>query len=112
MSNLYLKNEPTLFDYQTYIKDMVLERGFDKNNVSELFQLFLEECGELAKAARKKQGLHTDSNSKEDDVGLEAADVFMYLLNICNQFDIDLEKSFREKEEMNKKRVWEKCVRP
>jgi NTP pyrophosphatase (non-canonical NTP hydrolase) len=33
--------------------------------------------------------------------------VFMYLLDICNHFDIDLEKAFREKEEINKKRTWE-----
>ena len=31
----------------------------------------------------------------------------MYLLDICNHFNIDLEKAFREKEEINKGRVWE-----
>ena len=34
-------------------------------------------------------------------------EVFMYLLDICNYFKIDLEKSFRDKEEINKKRFWE-----
>lgn len=34
------------------------------------------------------------------------ADVFIYLLDICNHFDVNLEKAFRDKEEINKKRVW------
>jgi len=32
--------------------------------------------------------------------------VFIYLLDICNHFNIDLEKAFRDKEEINKKRIW------
>jgi len=36
----------------------------------------------------------------------EAADVLIILLGICNMLDIDLEKAFREKEEINKKRLW------
>ncbi len=87
---------------------MVHERGFDKETVPEMFMLFLEECGELAKAARKDHGLHTDKNSHVHHLGHEAADVFMYLLDICNHFDIDLETAFREKEELNKKRSWTK----
>jgi len=45
-------------------------------------------------------------NSKEYSVEQEAADVFIYLLDICNQLGVNLEKAFREKEEINKKRVW------
>lgn len=106
MSTLHLKEQPTLKDYQEYISLMVKERGFDKETAPELFMLLLEECGELAKSARKSAGIHTDENSKKHDVGHEAADVFIYLLDICNKYNIDLEKSFREKEEVNKKRVW------
>lgn len=69
--------------------------------------LFLEECGELAKATRKIEKIHSDKNSEQFKVASEAADVFMYLLDICNKLGIDLEQAFREKEEVNKKRVWE-----
>ena len=69
--------------------------------------LLLEECGEMAKAARKDQNIHTDRNSETFRLDHEIADVFMYLLDICNHFNIDLEKAFREKEEINKGRVWE-----
>lgn len=106
MSSLTLPDRPSLSDFQTYISAMVKERGFDHENVAEIFQLLLEECGELAKAARKLQNMRTDPSSKEYDFGHEAADVFMYLLDLCNRFDVDLEKAFREKEEVNKQRRW------
>jgi len=105
---LTLKEKPTLKDLQTYVEAMVKERGFDTETAPEIFMLFLEECGELAKAARKNQKLHTDARSQTHDLGHEAADVLIYLLDICNHFNIDLEKAFREKEELNKKRVWTK----
>ena len=106
-SKLTLKENPNLKDFQNYISEMIDERGFNKENVPQIFMLFLEECGELAKAARKDLGLKSDKNSEHFNVANEAADVFMYLLDICNHFDVDLEKAFRDKEEINKKRKWE-----
>lgn len=104
---LNLKNNPTLADFQAYVKDMVQQRGFTDKTASDLFVLFLEECGEMAKAARKSMKImRVDENSKEYRVDHEAADVFIFLLDICNTFNIDLEKAFREKEEINKKREW------
>jgi NTP pyrophosphatase (non-canonical NTP hydrolase) len=106
MSKLYLKENPTLKDYQQYVEAMVKERGFDKETAPEMFMLLMEEVGELAKAARKSQGLHVDENSAKHDLAHEAADVLILLLDICAHYKIDLEKAFREKEEINKKRIW------
>jgi NTP pyrophosphatase (non-canonical NTP hydrolase) len=106
MSNLYLKENPKLSDFQNYVADMVKERGFDHESLGDIFMLFLEECGEMAKAARKAHGIKTDANSKIHDLNQEIADVFIYLLDICNKFNVDLEKAFRDKEEINKKRTW------
>ncbi|HOF50582.1 MAG TPA: MazG nucleotide pyrophosphohydrolase domain-containing protein [Candidatus Colwellbacteria bacterium] len=106
MSNLSLKENPTLRDFQEYVEKMVKERGFEGQPISEIFMLFLEECGEMAKASRKTLKMKIDKNSEEFRLDHEIADVFIYLLDICNRFDVDLEKSFREKEETNKKRVW------
>lgn len=103
---LELKKNPTLKDFQEYVAKMIKERGFDRETVPEVFMLFLEECGELAKAARKTQKIKSDKNSEEFHLPHEAADVFIYLLDICNYFDIDLEKSFRSKEKINKQRKW------
>jgi len=105
-SKLFLKENPTLRDFQNYIGEMVKERGFDKETIPEIFMLFLEECGEMAKAARKTQNVQMAKDSKVPHLDYEIADVFVYLLDICNHFDIDLEKAFREKEEINKKRTW------
>lgn len=106
-SQLNLKNNPTLSDFQEYVAKMVKERGFNKEQISEIFMLFLEECGEMAKAARKTQKIKSDKNSEQFQLEHEIADVFIYLLDICNYYKIDLEKAFRDKEEINKKRFWE-----
>lgn len=106
-SKLSLRDNPTLKDFQIYVKELVKERGFEHETVAEIFMLFLEECGEMAKAARKSAGIKSDKNSKAYHLDHEIADVFIYLLDICNQYGIDLEKAFREKEEINKKRLWE-----
>jgi NTP pyrophosphatase (non-canonical NTP hydrolase) len=107
MSELNLKPNPTIKDFQEYVARLVKERGFDKETVSEMFMLFLEECGEMAKAARKTQNIKIDKSSEIFKLENEIADVFIYLLDICNHFGIDLETAFRDKEEINKKRVWE-----
>ena len=107
MSQLSLKQNPTLSDFQTYVAEMVKERGFDKESIPEIFMLFMEECGEMAKAVRKTQGMKTDKNSEHFKLEGEVADVFIYLLDICNHLNVDLEKAFRDKEEINKNRSWE-----
>ena len=106
-SKLILKKNPTLQDFQKYVSTLVIERGFEKETVPEIFMLFLEECGELAKSARKTQNIKCDKTSENFHLSDEAADVFIYLLDICNQFNIDLEEAFRKKEEKNKTRKWE-----
>ena len=105
MSKLSLPTDPKMSDFQKYVAEMVVERGFDKITMSEMFMLLQEECGELAKSARKHTGLKNDASSDKFHVAYEAADVFILLLDICNYFDINLEKAFRDKEKLNKQRV-------
>ncbi len=103
-----LKKNPTLPDFQKYIKDICKERGWDKNNYLEIFLLFSEEIGELAKAVRNKVDLYTEDKSsfKENELEGEFADVFSYLLDLANYFDVDLEQAFRNKDKENSKRIW------
>lgn len=108
MTKLVLKKNPTLLDLQNYVHLMTQKRGFGDETVPEIFMLLQEECGELAKAARKLTGIHTDKLSKIHAINEEAADVLIVLLDICNHFKIDLEKSFREKEKNNETRSWTK----
>lgn len=107
MSELHLKENPTLKDFQKYIAHMIEERGFANTSVPELMMLFLEEAGEMAKAVRAGMKFQMDeSKVNTDNLGHEMADVLMYMLDIANKFDIDLEQAFREKEELNSKRTW------
>ena len=102
-----LPEKASLPELQAYAKLALSGRGFDDETIPEKFMLLMEECGELAKAVRKgATSVKTDAASKTYDVGAEAADVLMYLLDIANRLGIDLESAFRAKEEENRKRTW------
>ena len=108
-----LKEKPTLADLQKYIKIICTERGWDKNNHLEMFLLFIEEVGELAKGIRAYSGLYQEESKKKSteetrkELEGEFADVLSYLLDLANYFDVDLEKAFRDKEAINAKRNWD-----
>lgn len=94
----------TLPEYQQLIEELVTQRGYDKETLSESFMMLLEEAGEFSKAARKHTSLKVGSHSKVHDLEEEAADVFWVLIAICNKLGIDLEKAFEEKEKVNQQR--------
>ena len=102
-----LKEQPTLKHFQQYIHDLEAERGFDNQSAIDKCLLLGEEVGELFKAVRKTEGLNIEKSADYGNVGEELADVFIYLCAIANRFNIDLEAAFRDKEEVNKTRIWE-----
>lgn len=97
----------SLAAYQEYVRQVMQERGFDDETVSQKFMLLLEESGEFAQAAREKASLAQASDAKTDELDDAAADVFTILLDICNQVGIDLEKAFIKREQENQNRTWE-----
>ena len=103
-----LSEHPTLPQLQHYLDAVCKERGWTKDSYAEKFLLFTEEIGELAKAIRKTQGLYQErARQKRVELEEEFADVLSYLLDLANYFQVDLEKAFREKEQVNSARVWE-----
>lgn len=96
-----------LSDYQNLIKQLVIERGFDKETVPEVFTLLVEEMGELAKAIRKHNGQKVDLSRRQHEVEEEAADVFWLLIDLCNRLDINLAEAFSAKEAKNAQRIWQ-----
>lgn len=96
----------TLKNLQVYVNELEHERGFIEQDVLQKCLLLGEELGELFKAIRKSENIRTDQNSTTFHVGEELADILIYLCAIANRYDIDLEDAFREKEEINKKRIW------
>jgi NTP pyrophosphatase (non-canonical NTP hydrolase) len=103
-----LNNKPTLVDFQKYVSNLEVERGFSDQSIIDKCLLMGEEVGELFKAVRKSEGLSIDSNSTFTEIGDELTDVFIYLCAIANRKNISLEKAFRAKEEKNKLRIWKK----
>jgi NTP pyrophosphatase (non-canonical NTP hydrolase) len=106
MSDLQLKADPTLRDYQEYVRKLESERGFTQHKAIEKCLLLGEEMGELFKAVRKTVKLKTDVNASIGSIDEELADIMIYVCAIANRFEIDLEQAFRTKEEHNKKRTW------
>ena len=103
---LNLPKNPTLKHFQKYVTELEQERGFTNNTVLQNSLMLGEEIGELFKAIRKVEKMAVDINSNTHHVGEEMADILIYLCSLANRMNIDLEKAFREKEEINKKRVW------
>jgi NTP pyrophosphatase (non-canonical NTP hydrolase) len=107
MSDVNDTQNASLAAYQQYVKQVMIERGFDDESVSQKFMLLLEEAGEFAQAARKRANIKVRSDRDEENLADEAGDVFIILLDICNQLDIDLETAFIQKEQKNQNRTWE-----
>lgn len=106
-TDLVLPEKPTLADFQNYIKEMEVIRGFTGLTILQTCLMLGEEVGELFKGVRKTEGMKVDDeNSKFGLVPEELADCLIFLLSIANKYGIDVEKAFREKEEINKKRTW------
>jgi NTP pyrophosphatase (non-canonical NTP hydrolase) len=101
-----LTQNPTLKEFQKYVADLENERGFAHQSTIDKCLLLGEEVGELFKAVRKSEGLAIDENSNFTEIGDELTDIFIYICAIANRNRIDLEKAFRDKEEINKKRSW------
>jgi NTP pyrophosphatase (non-canonical NTP hydrolase)/nucleoside 2-deoxyribosyltransferase len=103
-----IPNKASLGTLQAYIRKMVRIRGFDDESVRDVMLLLVEEVGELAKSIRREIGLKVGTSKTEDRkmVAHELADCLIYLLDIANLEEIDLDEAFRAKEAINHKKVW------
>jgi len=104
-----LTDKSSINEIQSYIKEVMQIRGFNKEKSSDKILLLVEEVGELAKAIRKNEnnlGIDKTKEYNYSSVESEIADVFIVLLSICDILNIDLLKVFLNKEEENIKRIW------
>jgi NTP pyrophosphatase (non-canonical NTP hydrolase) len=104
----HLKHGATLGDVQAYIREMEVERGFDKtcSNIQSALQLG-EEVGELFKSIRKAERMRVDTTAEVSSIEEELADVLIFVASLANRYGIDLEDAFRNKEAINNSRTWE-----
>ena len=104
-----LTDKSSINEIQSYIKEVMQIRDFNKEKSSDKILLLVEEVGELAKAIRKNEKKLEIDKTKEynySSIESEIADVFIVLLSICDILNIDLLKVFLDKEEENIKRIW------
>ena|ERR1700712_2816119 len=101
-------SQSTLADYQTYIKTICEERGWDERTDIEKMLFLTEEVGEVAKEIRKHAGIYGYKTPETTDgLGEELVDVLNYILDIANVYNIDLTHAFQRKWETNSTRIWE-----
>lgn len=99
--------KPELPALQAYQADVCRQRGWDQASDLEVFLLFTEEVGELAKAIRQRRSLFDQNKlASEDNVAEELADVFSYLLDLSQRLGVNLEQAYRAKEDVNRAREW------
>ncbi|MCD4752057.1 MAG: hypothetical protein K8R40_03190 [Anaerolineaceae bacterium] len=102
-----LNNKATLKDYQRYVHELEVERGFIDQTVLMKCLMMGEEMGELFKAIRKQEGIKLDkTTAKVGTIDEELVDLFIFICSIANKYEIDLEAAFLGKEEINKQRLW------
>ena len=104
-----LTDKSSINEIQSYIKEVMQIRGFNKEKSSDKILLLVEEVRELAKAIRKNEnnlGIDKTKEYNYSSIESEIADVFIVLLSICDILNIDLFKAFLDKEEENIKRIW------
>ena len=89
------------------IKKFVEERDWDQfhspKNLSMALSVEVSELVEIYQW-QKEDDYKTDDVKIKDAVKDELVDIFFYLMRMCHKTNIDLEKSFYEKMEKNRKK--------
>ena len=75
-----LNNKATLKDYQRYVHELEVERGFIDQTVLMKCLMMGEEMGELFKAIRKQEGIKLDqTTAKVGTINEELVDLFIFI---------------------------------
>ncbi|MDZ5607935.1 MazG nucleotide pyrophosphohydrolase domain-containing protein [Bacillus pseudomycoides] len=91
-----------LSEFQQYVSNFSKEKGFADTTIEKRTMYIMAELGELTEAIVKR---NDDKNAKKE-IGLEMFDVIWNVCDLANKLEIDLEKAFQEKMEINRDREW------
>lgn len=89
---------------QRYYHRVSERRGWANESAQDTLLLLTEEMGELARAVRKSTGIRRDGEYPGVDVGLEIADVQLYLMHLANALGVDIADAVTAKEAINQRR--------
>ena len=101
-----LSKDTTLTGLQTYVKEISVIRGQDKNDIQTNFLILNEKVGQLARALRIYNEVKMATNAALVDVQSEVADVCLALTSLSNELKINMATAVRIKEDANKRRLW------
>jgi NTP pyrophosphatase (non-canonical NTP hydrolase) len=93
-----------LLSIQQHIRDLCAHHKWNENSPEKIFLLLTEEVGEVAKALRRLAA--RQSPQLHDELAEELVDCLMYLADIANHYNLDLESAYRDKTVKNATRVW------
>ncbi|TFH88465.1 nucleotide pyrophosphohydrolase [Billgrantia azerbaijanica] len=99
------------FDKSVSIDGKPFYSKINDDNMQDLEHLIvclLGELGEFSNIVKKVVRGDSLARNVKDDLDEELVDVFIYLIKIANQFDVDLEAKYLEKLEKNKMRFGKK----
>lgn len=98
----------TVSRLQSFLRTYVREKGFQGETVRDALLLLTEEVGELANAVRVLSGMKVREGSihRLPDLRDELADCFIYLLDIANLTNIDIDQAVRGKLGKDSSKRW------
>ncbi|HDR8071602.1 pyrophosphatase [Bacillus cereus] len=85
-----------IVEFQKYVSNFSKEKGFQDTTIEE------RTIYTMAEVILKRD---TIQDAKRE-IGLEMFDVIWNVCDLANKLNIDLEKAFKEKMKINKKREW------
>lgn len=95
----------TLADCQRWVEEMMAAKGWEGRSLELQAMMMAEEMGEVCKAVRGLV-LKGETPERKQELAHELADVLNYTCWLASKTGVDLEAAFREKFDINAKRVW------
>ena len=95
----------TVGECQSLVERMMNEHGWQKRSMPMLAMFMAEELGEVCKAVGNLE-IKGKTPERVQELALELADVFNYCCCLSTKYGIDLGAAFKQKIDINSKRVW------
>lgn len=92
-----------------YLQNYIKSKDYNPQAVKDYFLKLSEEVGELSKAIRKDL-LREPSETVKETIDEELWDVVYYCIAIANCYNIDLEQTIKDKEELNSRKYNTECM--